>query len=147
MQQLVELRPKSNSTLRLPNKNKKPRELSPDEKRSRDIRLFRKWLAREYPNCFCAPGTKWQRQPLKIGIREDIITTFVGSNGKRNAFAFHLSLALHDYTRGPRYLRSLTAGAIRVDLDGNPAGVVTEEAAAIAVERLAVIASLKKEAV
>ena len=71
-------------------------------------------LAELYPNCFRQPG-----QPLKIGIRNDVI-------------AWHPELqpgliasALRTYTRSVGYLKTLKAGAVRIDLEGNPVGTVT----------------------
>jgi ProP effector len=40
------------------------------------------------------------------------------------------------YCRNAGYLRSLRVGAVRIDLDGNAAGVVTAEEAAWAAEEL-----------
>jgi ProP effector len=72
-------------------------------------------LAELYPNCFRQP-----RQPLKIGIHNDIIAqhpelrpSLIGS-------------ALKAYTRSLGYLETLKAGSARIDLDGNPVGTVTD---------------------
>jgi sRNA-binding protein len=46
-------------------------------------------------------------------------------------------LQLAHYCRSIGYLRSLTTGAVRVDLDGAAAGTVTDEPAALAAARLA----------
>jgi tetratricopeptide (TPR) repeat protein len=48
-----------------------------------------------------------------------------------------LPKGLRVYCASFGYLRTITAGAERVDLDGNPAGVVTAEAAALALALLA----------
>jgi ProP effector len=71
-------------------------------------------LAELYPNCFRQP-----RQPLKIGIHNDIIAqhpelrpSLIGS-------------ALKAYTRSVGYLETLKAGTPRIDLEGNVAGEVT----------------------
>jgi sRNA-binding protein len=46
-------------------------------------------------------------------------------------------LQLAHYCRSIGYLRSLTTGAVSVDLDGAAAGTVTDEPAALAAARLA----------
>ena len=71
-------------------------------------------LAELYPSCFRQP-----RQPLKIGIHNDIIARHP---------ELRLSLiasALKTYTRSLGYLETLKAGSARVDLEGNPVGTVT----------------------
>jgi ProP effector len=71
-------------------------------------------LAELFPNCFRQPC-----QPLKIGIHNDII-------------AWHpelqpsvLASTLKTYARSLGYLETLKAGAVRIDLEGNPVGAVT----------------------
>jgi ProP effector len=78
-------------------------------------------LAELFPNCFFRDNHL--RRPLKIGIRDEII-------------ARHPDLrpglivsALKMYTRCVPYWDTLKAGAVRIDLDGNPAGEVTIEEA------------------
>ena len=55
-------------------------------------------------------------------------------------------MALTVYTRRVMYLRSLVAGAARVDLDGNPAGEVTVQDAEHAAARLAKILASREAA-
>jgi sRNA-binding protein len=73
------------------------------------------------------------RRPLKIGIDIDILADqsgfFISSAAVR--------AALGSYTNSYRYLISMQPGAVRVDLFGQPAGVVTEEEAACARQLLA----------
>jgi sRNA-binding protein len=47
-----------------------------------------------------------------------------------------LTLALAHYCNNKMYLAHMRAGATRLDLDGNPAGVATAEAAQAATEKL-----------
>jgi len=71
-------------------------------------------LAELYPSCFRQP-----RQPLKIGIHNDIIARHP---------ELRLSLiasALKTYTRSLGYLETLKAGSARIDLEGNPVATVT----------------------
>ena len=53
-------------------------------------------------------------------------------------------VSIQDYVRQIAYLRLLVAGAARVGLDGVPAGVVTEDEAQHAVERMAQLAARNK---
>ena len=71
-------------------------------------------LAKLYPNCFRQP-----RQPLKIGIHNDIVARHPELRPSL------IASALKTYTRSLGYLETLTAGAARIDLEGNPVGSVT----------------------
>jgi ProP effector len=71
-------------------------------------------LAELYPNCFRQP-----RQPLKIGIHNDIIVR------QTELQPGLIATALRTYTRSLGYLETLKAGAERIDLEGNPVGTVT----------------------
>jgi sRNA-binding protein len=70
-----------------------------------------------------------QVKPLAIGIRQQIYA--------RSPFS-HRSVgdALWRYTNSPAYLRTITEGAVRVDLDGATSGHVTAKEAAHAAERI-----------
>jgi ProP effector len=71
-------------------------------------------LVELHPNCFRQP-----RQPLKIGIHNDVI-------GRQMELQPGLIVsALRTYTRSVGYLETLKAGAARIDLEGNPVGTVT----------------------
>jgi sRNA-binding protein len=71
-------------------------------------------LAELYPNCFRQP-----RQPLKIGIHNDVIARHPELRPSL------IASALKTYTRSVGYLEALTAGTPRIDLEGNVAGEVT----------------------
>ena len=71
-------------------------------------------LAELYPSCFRQP-----RQPLKIGIHNDIVARHPELRPSL------IARALKTYTRSLGYLETLTAGAARIDLEGNPVGTVT----------------------
>jgi ProP effector len=86
-------------------------------------------LAETFPKCFAV--FEQRRQPLKIGIHADIAAALDGAITLEE-----LSNALRFYTGNVGYLRSLRAGAPRIDLDGQPAGVVTAEETAFAKTRL-----------
>ena len=75
-------------------------------------------LAESFPFCF-----NWEQpQPLKINIHRDWMT----AGHDRIA----VQRALGRYGQADRYRKALQTGASRIDLQGQPAGVVTEKEAA-----------------
>lgn len=92
-------------------------------------RQTRRKLVDLFPQCFM-PRRKVKR-PLKINIIEDIIW--------RAPFLSRADviLSLKDYCVGETYQSTLTAGALRYDLDGKPAGRVSDKAASVAAHKLA----------
>jgi ProP effector len=87
-------------------------------------------LAETYPRCFAVYQAR--RRPLKIGIHKDILRELDGA-----LTPDELSAALRYYTGNKHYLLALRPGAQRVDLDGEPAGAVTEDQAQAAAAALA----------
>lgn len=85
---------------------------------ARDTRAL---LVEHFPKCFAPKGEP--KRPLKVGIHEDIKAR-LPELAQRSLF-----IALADYTSGSSYLGAMTDGATRVDLDGEPAGIVTADAA------------------
>src|SRR5215207_9083757 len=83
-------------------------------------------LADRWPNCFAV--SEKQRRPLKIGIGEEIAGLLTDVD---------VLAALALYTRSPGYMEALVAGAVRIGLDGEPAGVVTAQQVAFARTQLA----------
>jgi ProQ/FINO family len=79
-------------------------------------------LAELFPRSFAVHEAR--RQPLKVGIRDEIIAALDGA-----VTAVELGRALSKYTSNKVYRARLRAGAIRIDLNGGPAGVVTFEQA------------------
>ena len=77
-------------------------------------------LAEKWPCCFSIPECR--RRPLKLGIREDVLAALDGAIP-----AGKVSAALRWYVSSPEYQRRLVRGAWRVDLNGRPAGIVSEE--------------------
>src|SRR6516164_8558278 len=77
-------------------------------------------LAEKWPSCFSIIESG--RRPLKLGIRGDVLAALDGaiSAGK-------VSAALRWYVSSPEYQRRLLHGAWRVDLNGRPAGTVSQE--------------------
>ncbi len=72
--------------------------------------------------------------PLKVGIREDVMRTHPQFCDERL-----INAIMQDHTSKPGYLMRMVTGAQRVDLNGAPAGFVTDKAAEIATKRLAQI--------
>jgi ProP effector len=75
-------------------------------------------LAERFPKCFAV--FEQRRLPLKIGIHKDILTRLDGALTPSELIA-----ALRAYVSNGTYRRRLLEGAERIDLDGNPSGVVT----------------------
>jgi ProP effector len=87
-------------------------------------------LAELFPAVFVV-GKYQVHVPLKVGIDHDI-----AARCPALAVGERLKL-LRLYVGRLMYLQALVAGAVRVDLDGNPAGEVTVDEAAHAAVRLA----------
>ena len=89
-------------------------------------------LEERFPACFAV--LERRRRPLKIGIHVDILAA-------AGVVPAELGWALRRYTQSDGYLAKFKAGAVRIDLDGNAVGAVTEDevksAAAILAERKA----------
>lgn len=90
--------------------------------------VVRPVLVERFPLAFMPAGMP--KKPLKIGIREDLEASMPDFQ------RFELRLALADYCGGPTYLRSLVAGATRIDLAGLPAGTVDAAEAEFAATKL-----------
>ena len=89
-------------------------------------------LTEAFPQTFVLEKYRPHR-PLKVGIAADIPARCPAVERRV------LSAALSVYARRVMYLRTLVAGAARVDLDGNPAGEVTAGDAEFAATKLAEI--------
>jgi ProP effector len=81
-------------------------------------------LAEQWPKAFSV--YEGRRRPLKVGIHNDILSITPPELGK----------ALGAYVANRVYLDRMRAGAVRIDLDGNPAGAVTHAEAEHAKARL-----------
>lgn len=88
----------------------------------------RKVLAERFPAAFMRKGGP-TKLPLKVGIRDDVLAAVPDLNPTL------VRRAIGDYVTGPKYARAMVAGAVRFDLQGMPAGVVTEEEAKYAQSR------------
>src|SRR5215475_12644254 len=81
-----------------------------------------------------------RRRPLKLGIREDVLAALDGAIP-----AGKVSAALRWYVSSPEYQRRLVHGAWRVDLNGRPAGTVSQEDEAHARAQLAALEAEQAE--
>jgi ProP effector len=93
-------------------------------------------LAEAFPRTFSV--WEMRRRPLKIGIHRDIETALDGA-----ITPAELHKALGTYCSNRAYLEHTLTGTLRLDLDGNPAGVVTAEEEARAKATLAGIKAKK----
>jgi ProP effector len=76
-------------------------------------------LAERWPACFAVTSSK--RRPLKLRIHEDIIAANVMPEA-------HVAIALRWYVNTIPYRRACSIeGAVRIGLDGEPAGTVSAE--------------------
>jgi ProP effector len=79
-------------------------------------------LAERWPQCFAIKGPR--RRPLKIGITEDVFAAL----GETISLP-KLRHVLAAYCSNKKYRAHLVTGAVRIDLDGAPAGTVTAQQA------------------
>lgn len=79
------------------------------------------YLVEKFPACFVAEG---EAKPLKIGIFQDLAERLADDARVSKTM---LRSALRQYTSSWRYLHGLKAGQARVDLDGNPGELLTDE--------------------
>lgn len=95
--------------------------------------LLDEWY-RRYTDTFFKGHTR----PLKVGIHEDLVA--------REPWPDKLvRRALACYVHLPRYLKAVRAGAERVDLDGQPAGAVSEGEARHARKKLESLQAQQRE--
>lgn len=94
-------------------------------------------LAEWFPACIVV--FEGRRRPLAVGIRNDLIAQLDGA-----ATALEITAALRRYCSSFGYLKNCVVGAERVDLDGNPVGVINEQEAAHAAGKLAELRAARK---
>lgn len=80
-----------------------------------EVRALRARLVEAYPAAFTQPP-----RPLKVGITNDILADLQCDKAM-------LSLTMKNWCTHPDYMRALSAGATRFDLDGAACGLVTAE--------------------
>ncbi len=89
------------------------------------------YLAEKFPRCFILEG---EAKPLKINIFQDLAARLADDSKVSKT---QLRQVLRAYTTNWRYLHGCREGAQRVDLDGNPCGVLEAEHVAFAAQQLA----------
>ena len=88
-------------------------------------------MAEKFPLCFILEG---EAKPLKIGLFQDLAEAL---QDDERVSKTQLRQALRQYTSNWRYLHGCREGAVRVDLQGNPAGVLEAEHVIHAAQQLA----------
>ena len=89
------------------------------------------YLAEKFPLCFSLEG---EAKPLKIGLFQDLSEALKDDERVSKTQLRH---ALRQYTSNWRYLHGCKVGAVRVDLQDNPAGELEQEHADHAAQQLA----------
>jgi ProP effector len=87
-------------------------------------------LAERWPAAFFVP--EHRRKPLKVGTHQDIVAAGLGE-----ITPSQLSSALRVYCSNRRYMDRLRPNAMRIDLNGDPAGFVNSVDAKRATDELA----------
>jgi ProP effector len=102
-------------------------EIAPGVSTNREAaRQVLEYFKQRWPRAFCEPP-----KPLKRGIGKDIAAA-LGRSFPNRALRF----ALSTWCRSRRYRQAHVEGAVRVDLEGAPAGIVTAEDFAAVREKL-----------
>ncbi len=83
-------------------------------------------LKAHFPACFKEPQ---KIQPLKVGIKQDLVKKLGGKEDITLNDKACMVNSLSYYVSSPAYHRSVFKDAVRIDLEGQPAGVVTAEEA------------------
>ncbi len=89
------------------------------------------YLSEKFPLCFSLEG---EVKPLKIGLFQELAEALAGDETVSKTL---LRQVLRNYTNSWRYLAACQPNVARVGLQGEEAGVVTEQEAAHASETLA----------
>ena len=96
-----------------------------------DTKAIIAYLVEKFPLCFIAEG---EAKPLKIGLFQDLAEAL---KDDERISKTQLRQALRQYTSNWRYLHGCREGSERVDLYGNPAGVLDAEHVSHAAQQLA----------
>jgi ProP effector len=85
-----------------------------------------------FPNCF---GAASQIKPLKIGIKQDLVKRLSTMGDIVMDDKACMVKSLSYYVNTHNYLKTVVAGATRIDLDGQSAGLVTAEEAQYSLDK------------
>ena len=105
------------------------KEATPERKKQAE--QFKRILCELFPQCFI-DRSRGHKVPIKDGILRDLVKRF-GPQADSDLLNWAIELYMND----DDYRMALRAGAVRVDLDGNPSGWVSKEFAASIRQRLA----------
>jgi len=125
-----------NASASAPDKNKKKPVKNMSEKKQKPTWLehaqYGVELLRAYfPLCFKEVK---ETKPLKIGIKQDLVIALSTRDEIVLGDKACMVSSLAYYVGSIAYHKSMIAGEVRIDLQGNPAGIVTQEEAEHAVE-------------
>ena len=95
-----------------------------------------------FPNCFKTADTI---SPLKKGIKQDLVIRLSTLEAIVTEDKACMVKSLSYYVNTMAYHKSVVDGAVRLDLDGNPDGVVTAEEAKYSIERTQLKAKAKQQ--
>jgi ProP effector len=84
-------------------------------------------------------------KPLKKGIKDDLLKRLCAIESIVTEDKACMVKSLSYYVNTMSYHKSVVAGAERIDLDGNPAGIVTEEEANYSIEKQKARLQAKKQ--
>ena len=76
-----------------------------------------------FPLCF----KETEAHPLKVGIKQDLVKQLGSLDNIVTSDKACMVKSLSYYVNTTIYLKSIIAGATRIDLDGNASGIVTAE--------------------
>jgi ProP effector len=109
----------------------KPSPAEARQRKRREVKALRAELAARFPAAIVALDNEGSIKPLRVGIYTDLaaLPEFIGRRKLLRRF-------LRSYTLSLPYLCAMRAGAVRVGLDGEPAGVVTPDEAQRALEMI-----------
>ncbi len=85
-----------------------------------------------FPNCFKAMN---EVKPLKKGIKQDLVLRLSTMDNIVTDDKACMVKSLAYYVNTMAYHKSMVAGTVRIDLDGQPQGIVTAEEANYSIER------------
>jgi len=88
-------------------------------------------LKAHFPNCFKEVK---DTQPLKIGIKQDLVKRLATMENIVLGDKACMVSSLAYYVSAAAYHKNAVEGAVRIDLDGNPAGQVSAEEAQYSME-------------
>lgn len=93
--------------------------------RQKKIAADRALLAERFPHCFSKINSA-VKKPLKIHIVKDLAVAGLIDESGAPVSKRRIKNAVADYCYGPKYQIAILSSQVRIDLDGKPAGVITD---------------------